>query len=52
MSLLTLLIAFSALTLVLVAILGCYLRWRVAEGQRTAREQVGDAPPPALKEEE
>lgn len=51
MSLVTLSMAFSILTLVLVAVLACYLRRRAAGTRQTTREDVGDAPPPGRKEE-
>lgn len=52
MSLVTLSIAFSVLTLGLVAVLVCYLRQCAADARRAAREEAEDAPLPVLKEEE
>jgi len=52
MSLVTLSIAFFTLTLVIVAVLVCYLRRRAAENRQTVQEHAGDAPPLAVKVEE
>ena len=52
MSLVTLSIAFIALTLVIVAVLVCYLRRRAAESRQAVREQAEDAPRLAVKVEE